>query len=79
MTADIVTLALEDDLNTALKRFTATNHDELPVVDAKDGILLGIMRRREVIAAYNRRMADYRASDDEKELRLGRRGWQMAE
>ena len=55
--SDIITVTPEDDLNTVLKKFTIKNIDAVPVVDAKDpGILLGMLRRREVIAFYNQRV-----------------------
>lgn len=56
MTEDVVTVAPDDDLNTALSRFTALNVDELPVVDKQDSnVILGVLRRKEAIAAYTRR------------------------
>lgn len=58
MTEDVVTLRPDDDLNTAMNRFTAINVDELPVVDtANPNKILGVLRRKEMIAAYtNRRL-----------------------
>ncbi len=54
MVTNIVTVTPEDDLNTALQRFTALNLDELPVVDPNDKAqFLGMLRRKETIAAYN--------------------------
>lgn len=48
----------DDDLNVAIKKFTALNIDELPVMDpTQDGKLLGMLRRKETIAAYNRQLA----------------------
>ena len=42
-----------DDLNTALKRFTELNLDELPVVEkGNPKKLLGMLRRKDVIAHY---------------------------
>ena len=56
MTENVVTVRLDDDLNTALNRFTALNVDELPVVDNKDSNnILGVLRRKETIAAYTKR------------------------
>ncbi len=61
MVTDIVKVTPEDDLNTALQRFTALNLDELPVVDPKDpGRLLGMLRRKETIAYYNRRLMEHK-------------------
>lgn len=49
----------EDDLNSALLKFTRLNIDELPVVDSNEsGKLLGMLRRKETIAAYNRRILE---------------------
>jgi len=50
----------DDDLNTALGKFTATNVDELPVVAADDRQhLIGIITRKDVIAAYNLRRLEH--------------------
>ena len=47
MTENVVTIRPDDDLNTALNRFTALNVDELPVVDTEDANkILGVLRRR---------------------------------
>jgi CIC family chloride channel protein len=61
MVDQVVTVTPEDDLNTALTHFTALNVDELPVV-ASDapGQLLGMVRRKECIAAYNRRLMEHK-------------------
>ena len=49
-----------DDLNTALGKFTATNVDELPVVSAEDRQhLIGIITRKDVITAYNLRRLEH--------------------
>ena len=63
MTTRLVTVAPTDDLNTALRRFTQLNLDELPVV-AKDepGKLLGMLRRKDTIAIYNQRMLQAKRS-----------------
>lgn len=61
MNTRVITVSPEDDLNTALTRFTALNIDELPVVAADDSQkLLGILRRKETIAAYNRRRLEHK-------------------
>lgn len=61
MTSRVVSVTPEDDLNTALRRFTELNLDELPVV-AQDNPteLLGMLSRKDVIARYNQRLASYR-------------------
>ena len=56
MTEQVVSVRPDDDLNTALGRFTALNVDELPVVDVEDpNRILGFLRRKETIAAYTKR------------------------
>ena len=61
MTSAIVKVSPDDDLNSALQKFTALNLDELPVVDDREpGRLLGFLRRKETIAAYNRRILEHR-------------------
>lgn len=56
----------DDDLNTALRRFTERNIDELPVMAADDpGRLLGMLRRKEAIGAYNQRLAEQRRQVEE--------------
>ncbi len=66
MTSNLITVTPEDDLNTALKRFTSLNLDELPVIDAdKPGKLLGMLRRKEAIAAYNQRLMENKQAYEE--------------
>ncbi len=61
MVTKIVSVTPEDDLNTALQRFTALNLDELPVLDPNDkGQLLGMLRRKETIAAYNQSLMKHK-------------------
>ena len=63
MVTRVISVTPDDDLNTALTRFTALNIDELPVVSPQDSQqLLGMLRRKEVIAAYNRRLAEHKAA-----------------
>ena len=60
MNGNVVTVTPNDDLNTALGKFTATNVDELPVVSATDQQqLIGIITRKDVIAAYNLRRLEH--------------------
>ncbi len=68
MNDNVVSVTPEDDLNTALRCFTAIAIDELPVVDVEDhGKLLGTVRHKEVIAAYNRRLMEFKkAAEDEQ-------------
>lgn len=67
MTSKIVKVTPDDDLNIALQKFTALNLDELPVVDGQDPTrLLGFLRRKETIAAYNRRILEHRHSVEQE-------------
>jgi CIC family chloride channel protein len=68
MTSPFVNVSPEEDLNTALQKFTALNLDELPVIDAQEpGKLLGFLRRKETIAAYNRRILEHRRRIEQQE------------
>ena len=60
MTTKLLTVSPQDDLNTAMRRFTELNLDELPVLDAQHepGRLLGMVRRKDVIGLYNRRLME---------------------
>lgn len=68
MTANPVVVTPDDNLNTALRYFTSTNLDELPVVSSTDkGRLIGMVGRKETIACYNRRLVKLKqtyADDD---------------
>jgi len=56
-TSDIITTTPQEDLSTALTKFTIRNIDALPVVEDGDPYqLIGMLRRREVIAFYNEQM-----------------------
>ena len=60
MKSKVVTVRPDEDLNSALGKFTSLNVDELPVIDpAEQGRLLGMLRRKDVIAAYNRRRIEH--------------------
>jgi CIC family chloride channel protein len=53
-TFPVITVTPDDDLHTALRRFTSKNIDELPVVSPDDPRqVLGMLRRKEVILAYD--------------------------
>ena len=63
MVTNVLSVTPEDDLNVALTRFTALNLDELPVLDTEDSQkLLGMLRRKETIAFYNRQLATHKQS-----------------
>ncbi|MBI3179521.1 MAG: chloride channel protein [Deltaproteobacteria bacterium] len=56
-TSNVVRVRLSDDLGLAIRRFAEKNIDELPVVaDHDEGVLLGLLRRKDVLDAYNRRV-----------------------
>jgi CIC family chloride channel protein len=58
-TAPVLTVDPEDDLHVALRRFTQKNIDELPVVSHEQpGHIVGILSRRDVIAAYHQRVTE---------------------
>jgi chloride channel protein, CIC family len=60
-TTPVLTVAPGDDLHVALRRFTQKNIDEIPVVDPEQpGRILGMLRRKEVIAAYHQRVTELR-------------------
>lgn len=66
MTTKLVSVAPDDDLNTALRRFTELNLDELPVLAAKDsGKLAGMLLRKDVIAVYNRHLMERKQASQE--------------
>ncbi len=66
MTSKLVTVTPDDDLNTALTRFTQLNLDELPIVDSQDRArLLGMLRRKDTISLYNRRVMEHKTAASE--------------
>ncbi len=63
-TRPVVTVTPRDDLHTALRRLTALNLDELPVVDPDDPAkLVGLLGRRELVASYTREIESLRAPE----------------
>ncbi|MDB5387300.1 MAG: clcA 1 [Planctomycetaceae bacterium] len=66
MTTRVVSVTPDDDLNTVLRRFTDLNLDELPVVAVgRPTGLLGMLRRKDVIACYNQILETYQKSTRE--------------
>ena len=60
MTSQVISVTPEDKLNTALKRFTELNLDALPIVDQENPRqLLGMLRRKDVIACYNQKLQEF--------------------
>ncbi|KAA5543901.1 chloride channel protein [Roseiconus nitratireducens] len=61
MKSKFVSVSPDDDLNTALKRFTSMNLDELPVISPDEpGRLMGMLRRKETITAYNQKLMEHK-------------------
>jgi len=61
--SEVVTTTLTEDLNSVLQKFTIKNIDSLPVVQEDDqGILMGMLSRRDVIAFYNRQIQQLKGS-----------------
>ena len=63
-TRPVLTVRLQDDLHTALKRMTELNTDEIPVVAADDPArLVGLLNRRDLVAAYTAQIEALKAPD----------------
>jgi len=61
---DVACVTLDDNLAVALRKFTAKEVDKLPVVDSGDSRkLLGMIRRRDVISSYYKKIADLKNHD----------------
>jgi CIC family chloride channel protein len=62
---DVARVTLDDNLAVALRKFTEKEVDKLPVVDGEDTCkLLGMIRRRDVISSYYKKISDLRHQDD---------------
>ena len=60
MITRVISVTPDDDLNTARMRFTELNLNELPVVAVdRTTELLGMLRRKDVIACYNQRLQSH--------------------
>lgn len=54
-TERVIVITPDDDLNTAMERFGLKDIEEIPVVDPRDPRRpIGMLKRRDVIAAYNK-------------------------
>jgi chloride channel protein, CIC family len=63
-TQQVLTVKPEDDLNTALRRFTQKNIDYLPIVEPNaPRTVIGMLSRHDVIAAYHNRISEIQHSD----------------
>ena len=62
----VLTVTPDDDLHTALRRFTEKNIDELPIVDPEaPQQVVGMLRRRDLIAAYGQQLATLRGDQNQ--------------
>ena len=62
MSHRVVSVTPEDDLNTAIRAFTSIASNELPVVSEEDrGEVLGTIRQKDAVAAYNRRVVEIKS------------------
>ncbi len=57
---DIEALHMDTDMSTAMVRFAQLEYDELPIVDA-DSKIIGQLRRQDLLAVYNARLAEMQA------------------
>ena len=63
-TSPVVTVTPDDNLHTALRCYMQRHIDEMPVVDPKEpGRVICMLRREEVIAAYDQQLAALRGDD----------------
>lgn len=70
MNTRVGTVTTDDDLNTALTRFTALNVDELPVVDPdEEQRIIGVLRHKETIDAYNQRRIAHKEAEERERAR----------
>jgi CIC family chloride channel protein len=62
----VLTVDPDDDLHTALRRFTQKNIDDIPVVDPEHkSHILGMLSRRDVISAYHDKVTELQRADEE--------------
>jgi CIC family chloride channel protein len=62
----VLTVEPEDDLHTALRRFTQKNIDDIPVVDPEHkNQILGMLSRRDVITAYHDKVTELQREVEE--------------
>jgi chloride channel protein, CIC family len=70
-TSEIIVATPSEDLNSVLKKFTVKNIDSLPVVHDEDqGLLIGMLNRREVIHVYNERIAQMKHQSNASEKKI---------
>lgn len=74
-TRKVVVLTPEDNLYTAMALFDARGLEEIPVVEAADDRwVVGMLKRRDVVAAYNREVVRKGISEHTAAIRLSDRG-----
>ncbi|MDZ7641714.1 MAG: chloride channel protein [Desulfurivibrio sp.] len=70
-TREVSVLTPDDNLYTAMSLFDAKGLDEIPVVEANDNRwVLGMLKRRDVIAAYNKEVIKKGISDQTASIRI---------
>lgn len=64
-TEKVITLNPDDDLNAAMEKFGSKDIEEIPVVSpGEPGRLIGMLKRRDVIAAYNKEVLRKESAGD---------------
>ena len=65
-TMDVITAHADEDLDTAMRKIGYRNIEQLPVVDRDNHLkLLGIISRRDMVAAYNRALMARTLGDED--------------
>lgn len=68
---DVISLTPDDDLYTAMTLFTVKGIEEIPVIEnEKARWVVGMLKRRDVIAAYNREVVKRGISEKATSIRL---------
>ena len=63
-TSDLISVLKEDNLNDALQKFGHKDLDMMPVVDRNNpSIILGVLRRGDLMNYYNKRLMDKMAKE----------------
>jgi CIC family chloride channel protein len=64
-TQPVLTVTPDDDLHTALRRFTRKNIEDIPVVEeAEPRRIIGMLSRRHLISAYHDRVSELQGLTD---------------
>lgn len=67
-TTDLIVVHPNEDLNSVMQKFTVKNLDELPVMeDGSTSCMIGMLSRREALAAYNRRLLERKQPEEESQ------------